>query len=256
MTPVSIEDINFEWRAEGDIVDAFVKGQHELTNQEKQYRNRTELFITELAPRNLSLKVSHISPNDRKVYECWFFIDEDRNGYLDKWLLKVAGHYSEPLIKGPAKTDLRNRDADFICAATGGYPEPKVHWFINQKKVPPQSNRINTTITNISSEKYDVKSVLTINMTDDTSVYCTVENELLKEERKSTDIQYLVKTKNELHSGDRRHWWIAVIVAVALLVIIVIVAAVFRSRNNSASSGMLNLNVSSQVSTFKLFTNI
>ncbi|KAG2462259.1 CD276 protein, partial [Polypterus senegalus] len=189
MTPVSIKDINFEWRAEGDIVDAFVKGHHELTHQEKQYRNRTELFITELSPRNLSLKVSHISPDDRKVYECWFFIDEDRNGYLDKWLLKVAGHYSEPLIKGPAKIDLRNRDADFTCAATGGYPEPKVHWFINQKMVLPQSNRIKTTIKNISSEEYAVKSVLTINMTDDTSVYCTVENELLKEERKSPDIQ-------------------------------------------------------------------
>ncbi|KAG2465339.1 ICOSL protein, partial [Polypterus senegalus] len=107
---------------------------------------------------------------------------------LCQMCLQIAGRYSVPVVQGPASPVFKDHEVSFTCKSTGGFPEPKVQWSVN-KELLQNSRRVSTTLSRDSRGLYNVTSVLTVNVTGDVSVTCTVENDRLREKRTSAEIQ-------------------------------------------------------------------
>ncbi|KAG2462328.1 CD276 protein, partial [Polypterus senegalus] len=184
------EDISVEWKtSEGLIVHSFVKGQDYWANQAPQFKGRTQLFKSELPLGNLSLRLSSVSVTDEGVYACNYHrAGESISKQLSQECLQIAGRYSVPVVQGPASPVFKDSEVSFTCKSTGGFPEPKVQWSVN-KELLQNSGQVSTTLSKDSRGLYNVTSVLTVNVTGDVSVTCTVENDRLREKRTSAEIQ-------------------------------------------------------------------
>ncbi|XP_039595263.1 ICOS ligand-like [Polypterus senegalus] len=221
---LKMEDISVDWTtSEGLIVHSFVKGQDYLTNQAPQFKSRTQLFGSELPCGNLSLRLSSVSLTDEEEYVCYYHRAGERNSkLLCQMCLQTAGRYSVPVVQGPASPVFKDSEVSFTCKSTGGFPEPKVQWSVN-KELLENSRRVNTTLSRDSRGLYNVTSVLTVNVTGDVSVTCTVENDRLREKRTSAEIQYLVKAEKESNGVSGGTKVILVLVPVVLLIIAIVV---------------------------------
>ncbi|KAG2456448.1 ZMYM5 protein, partial [Polypterus senegalus] len=97
------------------------------------------------------------------------------------------GRYSDPIVTISSSAS-NDSEVNFTCKSAGGYPEPKVYWSVN--KMPFQDiSRVNTRTSNDSKGRYSVTSILTLNVTGDVSVTCIIENERLRENRTSNEVQ-------------------------------------------------------------------
>ncbi|XP_051781867.1 CD276 antigen homolog isoform X7 [Erpetoichthys calabaricus] len=216
------EDISVEWKTSEDlIVHSFVKGQDYWTNQAPQFKGRTQLFRSELSHGNLSLSLSSVSLTDDAGYTCNYHRSgEPTSRQLSQECLQIAGHYSVPVVQGPASPVFNDQEVNFTCKSTGGFPEPKVQWSVN-KELLQNSRRVNTTLSRDSRGLYNVTSVLIVNVTGDVSVTCTVENDRLREKTTSAESEYLIKAEKEPNGGTK-----VIVVLVAVLVVLVIVLIV------------------------------
>ncbi|KAG2459730.1 ICOSL protein, partial [Polypterus senegalus] len=172
------------------MVHAFFKGEDELKHQEPQFKNRAQLFKSELSHGNLSLSLSNVSEADNGgKFQCHYHnrAQDNNRKDLSKHCLQVAGSYSDPIvtISSSASSD---SEVNFTCKSAGGYPEPKVYWSVN-KELFQDVSRVNTRTSNDSKGRYNVTSVLTLNVTGDVSVTCIIENERLRENRTSNEVQ-------------------------------------------------------------------
>ncbi|XP_039599076.1 ICOS ligand-like, partial [Polypterus senegalus] len=174
------EDISVEWTAsEGDIVHSFVKGKY--NNPDARFKGRTQLFTSELSRGNFSLQLSDVSVADEGQFECSYSKDKKTRISVSYPCLLVTAHFSDPVVNR-TPSGLNNTEDKFICTSDGGYPEPKVHWAVNNVSVV-DSSRINTTLSKDSRGLYSVTSILTVNVTVNESVTCTIENEKLKKNK-------------------------------------------------------------------------
>uniref|UniRef100_A0A8C4T4F4 Ig-like domain-containing protein n=1 Tax=Erpetoichthys calabaricus TaxID=27687 RepID=A0A8C4T4F4_ERPCA len=140
------------------------------------------LFTSELSRGNLSLSLSNVLFADEGEFKCILIT----LGSF-KCVSVPSDHYSAPIVYGPS-AGLNKSEVNFTCKSTGGHPEPKVQWSVNKKPLE-DSGRVKTTVSRDSIGLYNVTSVLTVNVTRDVSVTCTVENERLRERRTSAEIQ-------------------------------------------------------------------
>ncbi|XP_039598933.1 ICOS ligand-like [Polypterus senegalus] len=189
--PLKAEDISVEWTAgDGLVVYSFVKGM--VKDQDPKFRDRAELFKSELSRGNFSLSLSNVSEaDDGERFQCIYYNNraQDNNRKdLSKHCLQVAGSYSDPIVirLSSASSD---SEVNFTCKSAGGYPEPKVYWSVN-KELFQESSQVNTSMSRDSKGRYNVTSVLTLNVTGDVSVTCIIENERLREKRISNEFQY------------------------------------------------------------------
>ncbi|KAG2457152.1 ICOSL protein, partial [Polypterus senegalus] len=185
------ENISVEWTtSEGLIIHSFVTGKDDLTNQDSRFKGRTQLFSSGVSRGDLSLSLLNVSVDDEGTFKCSYYdssIGDDNSRDLSKHCLQVADHYSVPIVYGPP-AGLNKSEVNFTCKSMGGHPEPKVRWSVNNKPLE-DSRRVTTTPSRDSRGRYNVTSVLTVNVTRDVSVTCTVENERLREQRTSAEIQ-------------------------------------------------------------------
>ncbi|XP_028646268.2 CD276 antigen homolog isoform X3 [Erpetoichthys calabaricus] len=227
------EDISVEWKTSEDlIVHSFVKGQDYWTNQAPQFKGRTQLFRSELSHGNLSLSLSSVSLTDDAGYTCNYHRSgEPTSRQLSQECLQIAGHYSVPVVQGPASPVFNDREVIFTCKSTGGFPEPKVQWSVN-KELLQNSRRVNTILNRDSRGLYNVTSVLTVNVTGDVSVTCTVENERLREKTTSAEIHYLMKAEKQSNgvSGGTKVVVVVVAVLVVLVGLLIVVIVVLKRR--------------------------
>ncbi|KAK6466171.1 ICOS ligand-like isoform X1, partial [Huso huso] len=176
------KNIAIEWRtSDSFIVHGFVHGEDKLENQASQYKNRTKIFQSEVEHGNFSLRLSDIIPEDGTEYNCFFHKKGwPTSKHADTVCLIVAGHYTEPFL---STSHRENNEVDFTCTSSSGFPKPIVHWFINKKEILPEAGREHTTLD--KDHCFSVTSVLTVNVTQDLTVTCAIENERLGETRTS-----------------------------------------------------------------------
>ncbi|XP_051776049.1 butyrophilin subfamily 3 member A1-like [Erpetoichthys calabaricus] len=222
---LKVDDISLEWTTshKDDIVHAFQKGRDDLNHQEHQFKGRTHLFISELPRGNFSLMLSNVSVSDELQYVCSYSMGNKHNEQLSEHCLQTAGRYSDPIVYGLSPV-LEDSDVNFICTSSGGFPEPKVYWLVN-KKLLQDSRQVNTTLSRDSRGLYSVNSIFSLNVTDDVSVTCTVENEKLREKRTSAEIKYQIE-KAELDNQTS----LKIGLPLVLLLIAVIVGIVLWRR--------------------------
>ncbi|XP_039598857.1 ICOS ligand-like [Polypterus senegalus] len=217
------------------MVHAFFKGEDELKHQEPQFKNRAQLFKSELSHGNLSLSLSNVSEADNGgKFQCHYHnrAQDNNRKDLSKHCLQVAGSYSDPIvtISSSASSD---SEVNFTCKSAGGYPEPKVYWSVN-KELFQDVSRVNTRTSNDSKGRYNVTSVLTLNVTGDVSVTCIIENERLRENRTSNEVQYL--TGRDEDSGKQLGPVIGVGSVVGLIVLTVPVIILMRMKRKKKKS--------------------
>ncbi|XP_039598708.1 CD276 antigen homolog [Polypterus senegalus] len=241
--PLKREDISVGWETyEGLIVHTFKKGKDYLENQDSKFKGRTQLFLPELPRGNFTLRLSDVSLTDEGEYVCRYYrIGEKSSSNLSHQCLQVAGRYSDPIVHGPASPVLKDSEVNFTCKSTGGYPKPKIQWSVNKEPFQ-DSSRVDTRLSKDSRERYNVTSILTVNMTEKVTVSCSVENEKLRDKRASPETEYLIKTEEE-EEQDNITFWVVVGVAVAIVVVVIGEIVKYNWGNQHQPPGVLRLNV-------------
>lgn len=77
----------------------------------------------------------------------------------------------------------------FLCRSSGGFPEPKLHWVIDFTEEPPEDSVRTEAQPLQDSHLYNVTSHLMVNISHDSSVSCTIENQPLNETLTSTSCE-------------------------------------------------------------------
>lgn len=103
------------------VVHSFYYGQNQLARQSIEFKNRTELYISELGAGNASLRLSDIREEDAGRYLCT--VSDSRGTDKAEINLEYTAFYSEPLLNievGPHNTSIQFE--------TQGFPKAKVQW--------------------------------------------------------------------------------------------------------------------------------
>lgn len=108
---------------------------------------------------------------------------------IDLWLF--AASFSRPLVRREEAAD-RGNDTSFYCHSAGGFPEPRVHWLINQTAEPPEGSVRTVAALLPDSYLYNITSYLKVNISKALSVSCGVENALLNETFTSTSCEWQI----------------------------------------------------------------
>nr|XP_015216985.1 PREDICTED: CD276 antigen-like [Lepisosteus oculatus] len=188
---LDLGSIAIEWRSDSVIVHSFVYGKDALDKQGETYINRTQLFLTALKMGNFSLRLSDISMDDARIYKCIFHQNGlESSVHLDQVCLTPAAHYTEPVVQRDGVTE--GGEAQFNCSSGQGFPKPTVHWLINGE-CPPVDTVRSTVTQEPDTKLFSVRSLLTVNVTQEIIVSCTIENHRLKENKTSAVIYYSIQ---------------------------------------------------------------
>ncbi|KAJ8367685.1 hypothetical protein AAFF_G00311400 [Aldrovandia affinis] len=176
---LAIVNVSIEWRKGSEVVHSSVLGEKSQVTQ-MSYGNRTQLLRDVVQTRDFSLLISDVTVTDAQNYSGYITRPGVQNStHLCTVCLIAAAHFTHPVLLSAAGAV--GEEARFICHSRGGFPEPRVHWFINEKKRPPVDavHTLKTLLPN--STLYNITSVLSINLTQDFTVSCAVENLILNE---------------------------------------------------------------------------
>ncbi|XP_016898115.1 butyrophilin-like protein 2 isoform X2 [Cynoglossus semilaevis] len=123
---------------------------------------------------NVSLLLSSVPPTEGSVYYSLFVTSEDDRHAVCTVCLTAAASFSQPLLQ---REEVEHGGATaFRCLTNGGFPEPLIHWRINQSQEPPEGSVWTQTTPLPNSPLYNVSSHMTLNLSTHTSVSCTVHN--------------------------------------------------------------------------------
>uniref|UniRef100_UPI00398F6B20 butyrophilin subfamily 1 member A1-like isoform X2 n=1 Tax=Pristiophorus japonicus TaxID=55135 RepID=UPI00398F6B20 len=92
---VPVRDLQVLWQIPGrEVVHRFVGGRDDLTEQDPQFRERTNLFKDQLEHGNWSVMLSDLRKSDQNLYECQILKRKIVNFYLEQGVsvrLSVTG---------------------------------------------------------------------------------------------------------------------------------------------------------------------
>lgn len=115
-----------------------------------------------------------------------------------------AASFSRPLLRREDPAGLEN-ETRFRCGSTGGFPEPRVRWLLNQSAEPPEGSVRTVSVQLPDSRLYTVTSYLRVEVSAALSVSCTVENALLNESLTSTSRERRRPPTSAVRCGTRPH---------------------------------------------------
>lgn len=97
-----------------------------------------------------------------------------------------AASFSKPQLRREEAAAGKGNETHFDCHSSGGFPEPRVRWLINNTAEPPEGSVRTVSVRLPDSRLYNVSSYLKVNISKALSVSCTVENALTNESFTST----------------------------------------------------------------------
>lgn len=113
------------WRKEGEEKPLLVFNKGKFT-QQPGYR-MAQPFWNE-KDMNVSLLIANTTLADSGDYSCTVITNSGDGEYQTS--LKVTAKYSKPVIRSIPEKITGNTDAALICDVDGGYPEGRIHWFV------------------------------------------------------------------------------------------------------------------------------
>ncbi|XP_029906432.1 ICOS ligand-like isoform X2 [Myripristis murdjan] len=189
------------------------------------YTNMSTTLST--ATGNLSLKLSTVYPKHGKTYRL-FITGEDQDNPLCTMCFRRAASFSYPVLQREDSVD--GDETVFVCQSSGGFPEPEVSWLINKTEQPPNSS-VQTQVALLpDSSLYNITSHLTINISQDTSVSCIIENQPMNETLTSTS--YAVQVSKVVNRASEAMWIFstALCVVVGLMVLAGLAYQIYLDR--------------------------
>ncbi|XP_020774447.2 T-lymphocyte activation antigen CD80 isoform X2 [Boleophthalmus pectinirostris] len=175
---LSFHNLSVEWRRGNELV---LKAKWEEDGDVVIW-SLNHATIPRRAPitGNFSLELPKVSAKeDQMVYSLFVTSDENDTVPLCSMCLRTAARFSSPLLQKDEMAE-SNRTV-FLCQSSGGFPKPKVYWLINDTEQPPEDS-VRTNATPLpDSNLYNVTSLLTVNISTDDSVSCSIQNQWMNE---------------------------------------------------------------------------
>ncbi|XP_015246965.1 PREDICTED: ICOS ligand-like [Cyprinodon variegatus] len=151
------------WKEDGDV--------------ETWSLNHVSISTDVLSTGDLSLTLPSAHPKlDRSKYSLFLFAGENQTEPLCTVSLRIAASFSPPEVM---KVPSEENSTTYLCHSSGGYPQPLVHWIINDSQEPPNGSVETQAL--IDSHLYNLTSHLTLNFSSPATVSCTIENQSMNE---------------------------------------------------------------------------
>ncbi|XP_070764707.1 ICOS ligand-like [Enoplosus armatus] len=183
--PKLLTYVNFsiEWRREDEVVLRSVW--KEVENVEELSINSATISAEAALTGNFSLELPQVDPTEHNMNYSLFVISGwNHSAALCTVCLRIAASFSSPLLQ--REEAAQGDEAAFFCHAGGGFPEPAVYWLINDTQEPPEGSVRTLAAWLPDSHLYNITSHLTVNISKDSSVSCTIENLSMNETMTST----------------------------------------------------------------------
>ncbi|XP_064799911.1 ICOS ligand-like [Oncorhynchus masou masou] len=184
-TAIDTARLRFHWQDESErVLYSFNKGE-ENQHQDSLYTNRTKAFLSEMSSGNISIKLNHVTLEDKqKVYRAFatLFGEDDKHIHPCRTTLLVAARFPTPSVT-VNKTNMNS-----TCSTQGGYPQPTVTWTIQDRgnrTLDPWEVQTNITL---DSESGLYSAWSQVNITENQTVTCHIFNPVLRETVSNTTI--------------------------------------------------------------------
>lgn len=93
-------------------------------------------------------------------------------------MVVFSASFSIPNVK--KKDSNESDESTYLCQTSGGYPQPVVYWLVDSQE-PPNGSVWTEAEELPDSPLYNITSQLTVNVSRDVTVSCTVENPPMNE---------------------------------------------------------------------------
>ncbi|KAM6963062.1 ICOS ligand-like [Aplochiton taeniatus] len=195
------------------------------------YSNRTRVSADAPETGDFSLELSTVEPTDLHTYYNLYLTvpgeDEEQISPLCTVCLRTAVSFIYPVMQREDPAGEEN-ETQFMCHSRGGFPRPTVLWLINGTEPLPKGSTIRTVSAPLSdSPLYNVTSHLTVNVSQNASVSCTIENPYMNESLTSTI--YGVHKSPAVGTGTDAMWIISTVLTV-LVGVAVMASLVYQIR--------------------------
>ncbi|XP_071779567.2 ICOS ligand-like isoform X2 [Centroberyx gerrardi] len=197
---VKVDSLNFsiEWSRDNEAVLRSV-------GQETGSTNSSNVSTDAPQTGNLSLELTRVNVDEHKRYYSVFMVSgEDHGPTLCTVCLRIAASFSSPLLQ--REDPVEGDETVFICQSSGGFPEPAVRWLINEAEEPPRGSVSTLAAPLPDSPFFNITSQLTVNISQEATVSCIVENLLMNET--STAMSYGVQSISPVVSRASEAMWI------------------------------------------------
>ncbi|KAM4629400.1 ICOS ligand-like isoform 1-T2 [Polymixia lowei] len=232
---LKLDSLNFsiEWRRDKDVVlrSVWEEARH-VEIQSMSNANSTTVSSDAPQTGNFSLELSAVDPQESQTYYSLFLIipGKEQSPPICRVCFRTAARFSSPLLKReePVKGD----ETVFMCHSSGGFPEPAVRWLVDETEEPPDGSIRTFTAPLPGSLFYNITSHLIINISQDTSVSCVIENQSMNETLTSTS--YGVRTSPVARRAAEAMWIFstALCVVVGLMIFAALVYQIHLDRTS------------------------
>ncbi|KAM9358479.1 ICOS ligand-like [Symphorus nematophorus] len=170
---LSLVNFSIEWRRDDEVVLRSVWEESE--NVEELSVKSAKISADAALTGNFSLELPTIDPETHNTnYSLFIISEENQTAALCTVCLRIAASFSSPRLQ--REEAVQGGQTAFFCQSSGGFPEPAVYWLINYTEEPPEGSVTTMAAILPDSHLYNVTSQLTVNISKDSIVSCTIEN--------------------------------------------------------------------------------
>ncbi|XP_054458050.1 uncharacterized protein LOC129094061 [Anoplopoma fimbria] len=218
-------NVSIEWRRGEEVVLRSVWREDGAVEEWSINRATTPPDAT--LTGNLSLQLPTVDPSEHNVnYSLIVTSGENQTTELCTVCLRTAASFSSPMLRRLEAEP--GGETAFWCHSSGGFPEPKVYWFINDTNDPPDGS-VRTLVAELpDSLLFNVTSRLTLNVSEGASVSCVVENPSTKESLRATNYGGKVKGGPVVKSRASDAMWIFSTALCTVVGVMVLVGVVYQ----------------------------
>ncbi|KAM6921154.1 ICOS ligand-like [Xenentodon cancila] len=210
------ENFSIEWRKDQKVVLRSAWG--EDGNVEICSVNHATISTDAALTGDFSLTLPAVHPEeDRMRYSLSFISGENKSAVLCTLCLRIAAKFSAPLLV--KDTAAEGNYMTFQCHSSGGYPQPAVYWLINNAENPPEGSVRTLAASLPGSHLYNITSHLTVNISNNSSVSCIIENPSMNENLTSTS--YGVSAGAAVTRASEAMWIISTVLCVVVGILVV-----------------------------------
>ncbi|XP_073475180.1 CD276 antigen isoform X1 [Aquarana catesbeiana] len=173
----SVQNLSLFWKLTSlQQVHAFTLGQEQLENQEPNFINRTQLFLSKLPEGNMSLLLRKVQLSDEGTYTCFVNVGNYSSAAVS---LQVAASFTKPILHLEPSEGLKPGDhVTVTCHTYRGYPEAEILW----QDGKGQNLTENITTSQVANEEglFRVQSSVHVILETSDTYTCLVYNPILQ----------------------------------------------------------------------------
>ncbi|KAK9518864.1 hypothetical protein VZT92_021632 [Zoarces viviparus] len=219
-------NVTIEWRRGEEVVLRSVWRDDGIV--EEWSINRVTTPPDAVLTGNLSLQLPTVDLSEHSVnYSLLVTSGQNHSAELCTVCLRTAASFSSPLLQREKEAG-PGGETTFWCHSSGGFPAPAVYWLINDTEDPPDGSVRTLAAALPDSILYNVTSQLMLNVSEDASVSCVVENPSTNENVTSTTSGVKVRGGPVVTGRASEAMWIFSTALCAVVGVMVLVGVIYQ----------------------------